>query len=137
MELQLKIIGVVLILLSLFHLGFERYFNWKEEFKNLSLINRQMNYVHTFFILLAILLMGLLCLFCAGDLVHTLLGKKICLGLSVFWGFRLLVQFFVYSSTLWRGKRFETIIHILFSFLWAYLAGVFFVVYYSSARLAQ
>ena len=62
MELHLNIIGVILILLAVVHIFFPRYFEWKEELKALSLINRQMMIVHSFFIALIVFLMGLLCL---------------------------------------------------------------------------
>ncbi|MBK6275000.1 MAG: hypothetical protein IPF58_09990 [Saprospirales bacterium] len=129
MELQLKIIGFILIALSLIHLTFPKKFNWKEEFKSVSLINKEMMYIHTFFIGLLILLNGLLCIFCASDLINTKLGKKISLGLFIFWCFRLLFQFIGYSSRLWKGKSFETIIHVLFTILWSYLTTIFLLVY--------
>ncbi|MBG8555928.1 hypothetical protein [Hymenobacter guriensis] len=130
MELQLKLIGALLLLLAGLHAGFPRYFNWAGELKPLSLINRQMMYVHTLFIALVVLLMGLLCLGYASDLLHTRLGHGVALGLSVFWLVRLVVQFFGYSAELWRGKRFETTIHVVFSLLWLYLTGFFFLIYW-------
>lgn len=128
MELHLKIIGILFILLALIHIIFPKYFNWKEELAPLSLINRQMMMTHTFFIALTVLLMGLLCVTSYVDLIHTNLGKKISLGLGVFWCFRLVFQFFGYSSKLWKGKRFETIVHILFSVLWIYTSVVFLII---------
>ena len=127
MEIQIKITGILLILLASIHLVFPKYFNWKKEMDSLSLVNRQMMYVHTFFIALMVLLMGALCLSSATELYQTALGKKISLGLALFWGTRLVIQFVGYSPKLWKGKRFETIIHVLFSFLWAYLTGLFFM----------
>lgn len=129
MELHLKIIGWILIMLALIHIIFPRRFKWKEELSSLSLINREVMYVHTFFIALVVLLMGILCLTSARELIETNLGNKITLGLGVFWLIRLLIQFFGYSSELWKGKTFETIIHILFSFLWTYLSVIFFMIY--------
>lgn len=129
MEIHLKIIGSIFFLLAVVHIAFPGYFNWKVEFKPLSLINSQMIYVHTFFIGLTILLMGLLCMLYAGELVNTDLGRVICLGLFIFWGTRLIFQLFVYSSKLWRGKKFETIIHIIFSILWTYLTVIFLFIY--------
>ncbi len=128
MQLQLELIGALLVILALLHVGFARYFDWRREFAAVSLINRQMMYVHTFFIAFAVLLMGVLCLTSAADLVGTALGRRVALGIGVFWLARLLIQFFGYSATLWRGKRFETIIHVLFALLWAYLSGVFLLV---------
>ena len=88
-------------------------------------------YVHTFFVALVVFLMGVLCFTSAPDLINTSLGKRVCLGLGVFWGLRLLIQFFGYSSELWRGKRLENSIHILFSVLWVYLTATFFAAFFA------
>ncbi|MDG1042253.1 MAG: hypothetical protein P8O96_05335 [Flavobacteriaceae bacterium] len=129
MILHFKIIGFLLMVLALVHLIFPKYFNWKEELKSLSLINKQMMTIHTFFIALVVFLMGLLCLTSATELIETRLAKTISLGLGIFWSFRLIIQFFGYSPKLWKGKRFETIIHILFSGLWIYLSVIFWMNY--------
>lgn len=128
MEIQLKLIGFFLVVLALLHAAFARYFNWRQEFAAVSLINRQMMYVHTFFIAFTVLLMGLLCLTSAAELVGTPLGHKMALGCGLFWLARLLIQFFGYSVQLWRGKRFETFVHVVFSALWTYLTAVFLLV---------
>jgi hypothetical protein len=78
-----------------------------------------------------VFLMGLLCLSSADELIETSLGKKIALGLGVFWSIRLFIQFFGYSADLWKGKAFETIVHILFSLLWAYVSIVFWVTHFN------
>ena len=62
MELHLKIIGTLLIILAFIHAIFPKYFNWKQELNSLSIINRQLMYVHSFFIAFVVLLMGVLCL---------------------------------------------------------------------------
>jgi hypothetical protein len=134
MELQLKIIGVLLIILAFIHVPFPMRFDWKKDLSALSLMNRQMMYVHTFFIALIILLMGILCISCSEDLINTRLGNKIVLGLFIFWSLRLLIQFFGFSSKLWRGKKFETVIHMLFSIFWTYLTVVFFYIYWINRR---
>ena len=129
MNLHLQIIGFILTILAIVHAIFPRYFHWKTEFESVSLINRQIMYVHTFFIALVILLMGLICLTSSKEIIETPLGNKIALGLAVFWTLRLLFQFFGYSSELWRGKKFETVVHILFSVLWTYVSSVFWWIY--------
>ena len=128
MQLHLKIIGILLIALALMHIVFPKYFNWQKELGTLSLINRQMIWVHTFFIALTIFLMGLLCLTSSGELIETNFGKKICLGLGIFWVIRLFIQFFGYSSKLWKGKTFETSVHILFILLWTYISFIFWTI---------
>lgn len=131
MELQLNVIGALLILLAMLHVIFPKYFNWANEFGNISLINRQMIYVHTFFIALVLFLMGLLCLTSPTELIETGLGRKLSLGLGIFWLIRLFIQLFVYSTKLWKGKRFETAVHIVFVLFWAYFSIVFLYIYFT------
>ena len=130
MELHLKIIGILLIILSFVHIGFPKYFDWKNDLKNLSLINRQMMQVHTFFIAFAVFLIGLLCITSSEDLVNSNFGRRISLGIGLFWAVRLLIQFFGYSFELWKNKRFETLMHIVFSLLWLYMTVIFTLIYF-------
>jgi hypothetical protein len=120
----------VLIVLALAHAFFPRYFGWKDEFSVVSQLSRQMFYVHTLFVALTVFLMGLLCLTSSRELIYTALGNKVSLGFGIFWGLRLFIQFWGYSSELWRGKRFETSVHIVFSIYWAYLTVVFFLIFW-------
>ncbi len=129
LEIQIQIIGILLIVLSLVHIIFPKYFNWKQDLKPLSLINRQMMITHTFFIALTVLLTGLLCFSSANELIETKLGSTISLGLAIFWTIRLFVQFFGYSADLWKGKTFETIVHIFFSGFWLYMSVLFWICY--------
>ena len=131
MEIHIKIIGVLLIALALVHIVFPKFFNWDNELKSLSLINRQMMTVHTFFIAFTVFLMGLLCLTSSAELFKPNLAKKISLGLCVFWTVRLFIQFFGYSTDLWKGKKFETFMHIIFSLLWTYLSIIFLTTYFN------
>ncbi|AZQ57707.1 hypothetical protein EJ994_02375 [Maribacter sp. MJ134] len=131
MQTHIKIIGALLIILAMVHVIFPRYFKWEKELKALSLINRQMMVIHTLFIAITVFLMGLLCLTSSEDLINTYLGKRICLGLGLFWTIRLIVQFFGYSSELWRRKKFETTIHMFTIILWSYLSSVFWLSYFA------
>ena len=117
MYFHLKIIGVVLIALAMIHIIFPKYFNWEKELSSLSLINPKMMTIYSYFFTLTAFFISLLSLTSSNELVNTVLGKKISLGLGIFWLVRLFVQFFVYSHLHWKGKRFETTVHILFSAL--------------------
>jgi hypothetical protein len=128
MKIQLVIIGTLLMSLSLLHIFFPKRFKWKDELSVLSLLNRQLFYVHTFFIALILFLMGVLCVTSSSELINTSLGHKISFGLFMFWFVRLIFQFFVYSNKLWKGRKQETIIHIIFSLLWLYFCLVFFLI---------
>jgi hypothetical protein len=125
MEIHIKITGWLLIALSLMHIVIPKYFKWEQELTSLSLVTKQILYVHTFFIAFVVLLMGLLCLNYSQELVHDPFGRVISLGLFGFWLTRSIFQFFVYSPKVWRGKRFETVMHMMFSVLWLYFTGVF------------
>jgi hypothetical protein len=131
MEFLLKTAGLLLIALSLLHLSFPKRFNWKKEFAGVSVINREMMYIHAFFVGLMLLLIGILCATSSAELLTTPIGHRIALGFAIFFTIRLLLQFFGYSSVLWKGKRFETTAHVLISILWVYLSGVYWMIVYS------
>ena len=124
-RLHLQAIGVVFVVLAFVHAVFPRYFDWRRELASLSVINRQLMQVHTFFIALVVFLMGVLCLVDAEALVTTPLGRHVSLGLGAFYGARFLAQHLWYSPETWRGKRFETIVHVAFTLLWAWVTTVF------------
>jgi hypothetical protein len=119
--LHLHVLGVVFFV----HAVFPARFDWRRELPALSLINQQLMTVHTFFIAVVVLGIGVVCLVDAEPLVATPLGRHVCVGLSVFWGLRFLAQHFWYSPRLWRGKVFETVVHVAFSLLWAWATAVF------------
>jgi hypothetical protein len=124
-ETHIKISGLFFLALSFIHVFFPRYFKWQTELANISQINRQMMYVHCFFIGLILFLLGLLCISSSSEIVSTILGKRISVGLSIFWIARLLIQFFGYSKELWVSKKKETIINITFILIWSYISSVF------------
>jgi hypothetical protein len=129
MLLLIQIAGIIQVLLAFVHFIFPRHFEWKKDLGTITLINRQLMYVHTFFIALVVLMMGVLCLFAATEIMNTKLGKIISFGLFLFWATRLVFQFFVYSPVLWKGKKFETIVHVIFSIIWIYLTAIFLLAF--------
>lgn len=129
-ELHLRIAGALQMLLAVLHLGFPRRFRWREELAQLSLLNRQIFHVHTFFVCFVLMLFGALSAFAADSLLEpTRLARCVLGGIAAFWAVRLWCQLFVYDASLWRGKRFETAMHVLFSLLWIYLAAVYGVAF--------
>ena len=121
LELNLRAAGASQLLLALLHLSFSRRFNWAGELARLSLLNRQIFYVHTFFVALVVAGMGVLslvgtaALLATGPLVGWVAG-----GCALFWLCRLYCQFFYYDADLWRGNRFNTTVHVLFAALWSW-----------------
>jgi hypothetical protein len=124
----LRISGVAL--LGLFGLNFfvPRQFRWREEMARLSLVNRRIFQVHAIFIALILLMMGLLLTLLPHALLEPQpLARAVLAGLIAFWGLRLFMQIFFYDAALWRGKRFETAMHVLFSGLWLFFTVTFSV----------
>lgn len=115
-----------MFLLSGLHVVFPKRFRWKQDLAQLQLINRQIFYVHCFFICVVLVLMGALCFFYPVQLLAGgELGRIVSSGCALFWFMRLLVQLFVYDQSLWRGKRLETFVHVVFLGLWSYFTLVF------------
>jgi hypothetical protein len=127
LEINLKIVGAMLIILGIAHGAFNKRFEWKTELAKLSLFNRQMFLVHCFFIALTLVLMGGVTLLYTDALLQpTPLSRVALAAVVIFWLCRLFIQFFVYDSALWRGNKFNTSMHVLFSFLWTYVVLTYF-----------
>jgi len=127
--------GVVMAALVVVNLFVPARFHWREEMSRLSLVNRQIFQVHSVFLVLTLGLFSLLLLTCARALIEpTRLSRAVLIGLTTFWGLRMVMQWGFYSSELWRGHRFNTVVHYVFSVIWIYLTGVFAVALWMNVR---
>jgi hypothetical protein len=127
---HLKTVGYLMFALSALHLVFPKRFRWKEDLAQLQALNRQIFYVHCFFICLVLLLMGSLCVYFPSEfLAGGDLRRLVAAGFALFWSMRLLIQLFVYDKELWVGKPLETTVHLTFSGLWTYFTAVFLWVF--------
>ena len=122
---HLRAIGVLMALLAIVNLFVPGRFNWREELSRVSLLNRQIFVAHTVFIVLVVVLTSALLLTCAEALLEpTRLSRAVLLGLTIFWGLRMLMQWFFYSPQVWRGNRLHTALHGMFSLAWVYVTAV-------------
>lgn len=120
LPLLLKVCGVSMFLLSVGHYPIGKYLKWEEESRQLSLINRQILFVHSYFVALLLLFMGILLVFYTDlMLAPSPLARLLAAGLLIFWFSRLFIQLFVYSKKNWKGDRFRTVTHVLFTLLWS------------------
>ena len=125
LRLHLRLVGVLMAALALVNVFVPRRLNWREELSRVSLLNRQIFRVHTFFLIVVLALSAALLLTCADALLEpTRLSRAILAGLTLFWGLRMLIQWVYYSPAVWRGRFFETTMHVVFSALWIYVTGV-------------
>jgi hypothetical protein len=126
LAMNLRIVGILLGLLGLSHAFFNRYFGWERELADVSLLTRQIFFVHSFFIALGVVLGGAASFLCADALLRPgLLSRTLLAGMTVFWLCRLLAQFFAYDSRIWKGNRFRTVMHAVFSVLWIYVSAIY------------
>lgn len=123
--LHFRIVGALMAMLVIVNLVVPGRFRWKEELARVSLLNRQIFQAHTVFIVLLLALFSALFLTCAEALLEpTRLSRAILIGLTIFWGLRMLMQWFFYSPAVWRGDRFNTVAHGVFSAAWIYVTAV-------------
>jgi hypothetical protein len=126
MIVPVRAAGALLLGLAVLNVFVPRRFNWKAELARVSPLNRQIFSVHAGFIVLILLLMGVLSAFYGEALLApSPLSRLVLGGLALFWLVRLFTQWFVYDASLWRGHRFNTAMHILFSIFWLYLTAVY------------
>lgn len=122
---HLRTVGVLMAVLAIVNLFVPGRFHWREELARVSLVNRQIFQVHTLFIVLLIGLTSALLLTCAEALLEpSRLSRAVMIGLTIFWGLRMLVQWFFYSPQIWRGNRLHTAMHAIFSLGWIYVTTV-------------
>jgi hypothetical protein len=123
---HLRLVGVVMASLVVVNLVVPGRFHWREEMSRLSLVNRQIFQAHSVFLVLTLALFAALLLTCGAALLEpTRLSRAVLFGLTVFWGLRMLMQWCFYSPLIWRGHRFNTVMHYVFSVVWVYVTTVF------------
>jgi hypothetical protein len=122
---HLRCAGAMLILLGAAHAGFGQRLNWKTDLQKLSLVNRQIFFVHCFYIALFLVMLGSVSFFMTryllmpGPLSRALLG-----GSTLLWSIRLYIQWFVFDRSLWRDNRFNRRVHYLLTTFWIYFTVV-------------
>jgi len=122
---HLRSVGVLMALLVAVNLCVPKQLHWREELSRVSLVNRQIFQAHTVFIVLLVALTSALLLTCAEALLEpTRLSRAVLIGLTGFWGLRMLMQWLFYSPRVWRGNRFYTALHAVFSLGWIYVTAV-------------
>ena len=123
---NLRLVGVLMAALVAVNLVVPVRYRWREEAARMSLLNRQIFVAHAVFIVLTLALISALLLTSADALVEpTPLSRALLIGLTIFWGLRMLMQWFFYSPAVWRGDRFHTTMHWVFSATWVYVTAVF------------
>ena len=124
--LHLRIVGIVMAALVVVNVFVPWRFQWRDELARLSLLNRQIFEAHAIFLVLTLALFSALLLTSAEALLQpTRLSRAVLIGLTIFWALRMVMQWAFYSPAIWRGHRFNTVMHYVFSAVWVYVTTVF------------
>jgi hypothetical protein len=123
---HLRLVGVLMAGLVAVNLVVPHRYHWRDELARLSLLNRQIFQAHSVFLILTLALFSALLLTSADALLEpSRLSRAILVGLTIFWALRMVMQWCFYSPAIWRGHRFNTIMHGIFSMAWVYITIVF------------
>jgi hypothetical protein len=124
--LQLRFAGSLVVALGLAHVVLPMALGWRWDLASLTLINRQVAYVHLAFIGVICVLLGLLSLTQPEALLGDRpLGHAVLAGLVVFWGLRLAIQLVVFDRRSWPGASAGAVVHLAALATWTYLTGVY------------
>ena len=127
MKEALCIAAAAQLAVAVLNLFLVRIMKWEESVARMPQLVREVFHVHAWFITITLVIFGVVTFRFAGELAAGTndLGRWLAAGIGIFWLIRWLMQFFYYNSSHWRGKRAETIVHIVLIFLYGSLAGVY------------
>lgn len=95
--------GLLLILLSLFHLSFWSLFNWQEELSKLSDMNSGIMQLSAVGFASLFLSLGIILIGYRAEIANTKLGKALLFALSFFFFVRTIAEFVFPGSSIWLG----------------------------------
>ena len=122
--LNLTIAGALLVGLGALHIALPAVLSWHRELAGVSPLNREVSYVHCFYIGLACVLWGLLPL-TAGRLLLQPgpVTRLVLIGAVAFWGSRLVIQLAVFNRHA-RQSAAWLALSTAGTVLWLYLTAV-------------
>ncbi len=98
LTINLTVAGTILVGLGVVHIALPAVLGWRRELTGVSPLNREVSYVHCFFIGLACVLWGLLPLTAGRVLLqHGPVTRLVLIGAVIFWGCRLAIQLLVFN----------------------------------------
>lgn len=122
--LNLTVAGALLVGLGALHIALPAVLGWHRELAGLSPLDREVSYVHCFFIGLACMLWGLLPLTAGRLLLQPApVTQLVLIGAVAFWASRLVIQLAVFNrharqSAAWLALSMASTV------LWLYLTAV-------------
>ena len=106
MEVLVKAGGIYCFGFVIFHLMFWRIFNWGEDLKTLSFLNRAIMQVVNLSLTFAFVIFGYISLFHSRALLETALGHSLLVLMSLFWLLRAIQQVVFFKLKHWGSAIF-------------------------------
>lgn len=106
MELLIKAGGVYNIILVIFHLLFWRIFNWKEDLRSLTFLNRSTMQVVNLSLTIVFVMFAYISLVHTSELLSSPLGKSLLFSISLLWLARSAMQVIFYKFKHWVSVAF-------------------------------
>jgi len=133
LEHVMRLTGLSLVVLALFHIVLWRSLNWGLEIVRLSPLNARVFAVHTFFIGFALMALGALSLARPHLLLApSELARWVLVGTVAFWVIRLALQPLVFDKSMRVGWTSALWLRVSATALW-----LMYVLVYSAALLRQ
>lgn len=121
--------GILTLLMALFHTQFYKLFDWKSDFKKISIINSRIIYTIHFALLLLFLMFGSISIVFADELSQsTGLSKGLNFIMTIFWLWRFIWQLIYFK----RGKEQRLpprIIILIFVFILLFISYLIPLIY--------
>ena len=103
-----------------------RVLAWRTELRRLCDLSRHMIWTHATFIVMTIIAFGVISLFNAPELAAgDSLARWFCGFIAIFWGSRLVVQFFIFDAKPHLTRAYLTLGYHALTFVFAYLTAVY------------
>jgi hypothetical protein len=114
--------------IAVLNLALVRVMGWKEDLARVSLLVREVFYIHSLFISLTLLIFAALTFRFAGEMAGSGLPVYRWLACSIgfFWTIRAVLQVTYYSSVHWRGIASRTIAHVVLLTVYSGFALAYF-----------
>ncbi len=127
MEWALLAGGAGQLAVAVLNLMLVRIMGWGDALDAMPLLVREVFQVHKLFITITLVLFGLWTLGFAGEMAVAAspLARAVAAGIGLFWAVRTVVQVAGYSSSHWRGKKAETVVHFILLAAYGGLAVVY------------
>jgi len=106
MELLIKAGGIYNIILVIFHLLFWRIFNWKEDLRSVSFLNKAIMPVLNLSLTFVFVIFSYISLVHTNELLSTSLGNSLLYFMALFWLARSLEQVVFFKLKHWGSVTF-------------------------------